>query len=444
MKSKSNYKKVKFKDYTIKEINNKKKLLGKGGNAEVYLVEDREGNEFALKCLYKNSNPIKIKRFEDEIKIVTEIQSDIGGILPIIDYEINIQNDDKWYVMNIAKPLKEEISDNKDIQKILTCMVSLSKTLVKLHGKMIVHRDIKPSNLYYYNNNWCFSDFGLVDYPNKENEKLTKANEKIGNYSTIAPEMRRAGTVTDARPADVFSMGKTLWMLLTNSNDGFEGCYSIRDKQISLRNYDLNIPIEPFEKLLIDSTAHQANERITMKEFNDRLIQLQEIIDDQPIIYPQKNFEELSKEEEIFYNTANIENDSEDLIQYFNLEIYSEEIEFIKNGWKIGIDALKYIKYQLENDQEREFIVSPIHSWDKESMKFPTLRVWIKYKVDTAKFVTNIVYYSDQRTKGIIRDVNHEIIIESFYRTIQNSQEIQFNILDEHVKYIKTNAYYAK
>lgn len=61
-------------------------LLGEGGNAQVFRVQDRQsGEHFALKEL-TNLSKEKKSRFRSEIKIARENSDTIPGILPIIQY----------------------------------------------------------------------------------------------------------------------------------------------------------------------------------------------------------------------------------------------------------------------------------------------------------------------------------------------------------------------
>ena len=81
--------------------------LGSGGNAEVYLVIDKNSHTIvALKSL-RSRNEEKCIRFRNEIKIEYENAPFIQGILPIIDYDL----EELWYTytMPIAIPVMNEV-----------------------------------------------------------------------------------------------------------------------------------------------------------------------------------------------------------------------------------------------------------------------------------------------------------------------------------------------
>lgn len=73
------------------------------------------------------------------------------------------------------------------------------------------------------NDQFFLADFGLVDDPDKAD--ITSTGEQIGAKRTIAPEMKWSSQRADGKPADVYSLAKTLWILLTGRRDSFEGQY---------------------------------------------------------------------------------------------------------------------------------------------------------------------------------------------------------------------------
>lgn len=209
------------------------KELGKGGNARVFLVKDRKtSNEYALKTLYNKSEEKKC-RFIDEIHIIYQ-NSDIKGIIPIIEYS----EKEYWYTMPIAISVIDYIkSEKKEVKEIIFGVIELAETLEKLHLRGIAHRDIKPSNLYYFEGRYCLGDFGLVEFPDNPND-FTRSDKGLGAVFTIAPEMKRDPKHADGKKADVFSLAKTMWMLLTGDERGFDGVYNFLDKSHSLRSLD--------------------------------------------------------------------------------------------------------------------------------------------------------------------------------------------------------------
>ena len=250
--------------------------LGRGGNAIVWKVKHKAtSEEYALKQLtakhFRDAKP----RFQREIQIVAEKSQSIQGILPIIDYS----KEECWFTMPIAKPIMVHIQEtNAQIKDIVIGVIHLADTLAKLHAHNITHRDIKPKNLYYFDNQYAIGDFGLVGLSGNK-EDLTASNRGLGAIFTMAPEMRRDPKHADGKKADVYSLAKTLWMLLTQNEHGFDGVYQLMDKNICLRffkQYRKTHMVE-LEELLIQATQNAPEDRPTMQEFKETLVQWYEI-----------------------------------------------------------------------------------------------------------------------------------------------------------------------
>ncbi|GBD82984.1 hypothetical protein TEHD86_1706 [Tetragenococcus halophilus subsp. halophilus] len=248
--------------------------LGGGGNADVYKAScKRSSEEFAIKVLREEKNKKKEqkkrKRFCSEVKIMSKYQEKIEGILPIIDYSMSDESG-YWYVMPIAITLEDEIKEkNLDnsakVRKIVVLTLELATYLEQFHRYNIYHRDIKPSNIYYYKGKHCFGDFGLVDYPEKEN--VTKSKESIGAKATIAPEMKWHAKEAQGEKADVYSLAKTLWMLLTNKIHAFEGTYDRDSLLVGLKYFFPHNHLVELDDLLIKSTKEDPRDRPDIDEF---------------------------------------------------------------------------------------------------------------------------------------------------------------------------------
>lgn len=330
--------KVLFKDRltNIKQIDS-------GGNATVYsVVKLKTGERVALKILDSSAKNFteKRNRFIIETKKVMQIQNQYKNIIPIIEYGLPDDKNENvyWYTMPVAIPVEKYFCKIKDIMKVVNAVIELGSLLVNLHDCDIVHRDIKPSNIYYYNGKFCLADFGLVDYPDKDN--LTKSNEQIGAKATIAPEMKRDAKNADGKKADVYSLAKTLWMLLTKSKFGFEGIYSPNSSLMSLKQYYKDKHLVELTKLLVDSTQDNPDLRPSMKKFVYRLKEYCIIYSD----FKKSNLSEWKFVQESLFNN-NIPSSSswdtrEDIIKVINLlgSMPSLNHMFIPSGGGLDFD----------------------------------------------------------------------------------------------------------
>lgn len=255
-------------------------IIGRGGNAKVFRVRQRStGKKFALKELQYNKKNTKKRtdkkteekkyRFKDEITIMEQNYKHINGIIPILDSS----KKDFWYTMPIAVPALEHIKNSKQsIEDILKGIIQLSDTLSKLHSIGLSHRDIKPANIYYYNNRFYLGDFGLVDFPDNPND-FTRSDKGLGAIFTIAPEMKRDPKNADGKKADVFSLAKTTWMVLSEDERGFDGVYNFEDSSHSLRyiNKFKGVHLVELEELLISATSNSPDLRPDINSFKQQL-----------------------------------------------------------------------------------------------------------------------------------------------------------------------------
>ncbi len=243
--------------------------LGEGGNAKVFRVKEKiSGTEVALKYLCNRSTEKK-SRFDDEIQIMSENCASIDGVIPIIEYS----KEQLWYTMPIARPIMEYINEKEiDYQLIINGVIELADTLSKLHEKGIAHRDIKPSNIYYYKNRFYLGDFGLVEFPDNPND-FTRSDRGLGAIFTIAPEMKRDPKHADGKKADVFSLAKTTWMLLTGDEKGFDGTYAFLDESMGLRFCDKfkKIHLVELEENITKATDNSPENRQTIVEYKESL-----------------------------------------------------------------------------------------------------------------------------------------------------------------------------
>ena len=242
----------------------KKNSLGSGGNGVVCKVLSRsDQQEYALKRLdnaLKNDKEKRL-RFKDEIKTLVDCLG-CDGVIPVVDYSL----EELWYTMPLADKIDKHITT---IDAKVDCVQQIADALILLHERGYSHRDIKPANILFYNKRFVLCDFGLVDIPDNPND-LTRNDKRIGSMNTIAPEMKRNAMDADATKADVYSLAKTLWILLTGETKGFDGTYDYEDSSIAL-SCRLGLRSEhlvEIDELLHVSTQNEPALRPTMKEFS--------------------------------------------------------------------------------------------------------------------------------------------------------------------------------
>lgn len=241
-----------------------------GGNARVYICRNQKGEEVALKYL-RSQKEEAIIRFKREIMFLNSVDRNLK-IIPLIDTD-----KESWYTMPVAQPIMEYTKAKSAIE-ILELFIPLCATLMSLHAQGISHRDIKPDNIYWYNGSCCLGDFGL--YKDEHNPgNLTTDERGVGALFTVAPEMQRYPKEADPYKGDVYSMAKTLWMLLTREEKGFDGTYDGAKDKVGFRFFGhlANEYLAGIEMLLGMSTKTDPEERPDIAYFLSNLLKVIDI-----------------------------------------------------------------------------------------------------------------------------------------------------------------------
>lgn len=93
-------------------------------------------------------------------------------------------------------------------------VVQAAEGLSHAHLYGVIHRDIKPANLLLdpIGNIWI-TDFGLAQIQTDSN--LTRSDDMLGTLRYMSPEQASGGKVPMDHRTDIYSLGITLYELLT-------------------------------------------------------------------------------------------------------------------------------------------------------------------------------------------------------------------------------------
>jgi len=195
-------------------------VVGEGGSGRVFLVNDENHNEYAIKYLKPEVvTKEKIERFNNELYF--SMRNTHPNILIINDYGFIKNENTKYpfYVMPYYENSLRKIMQNRlDPIRALEIYQQILNGLTDAHSRGIWHRDLKPENIFSNekDHSVVVADFGIAHF--SEDEILeaieTKNNERLANFAYAAPEQRSKSNVIDQR-ADIFSLGLILNELFT-------------------------------------------------------------------------------------------------------------------------------------------------------------------------------------------------------------------------------------
>lgn len=249
------------------------RTLGAGGNASVFEAERiKDSRPVAVKVLRSGTDEKKI-RFKREVDILKEYGPKVAGIMPI--GACASDEHEHWYEMPVTEPVADRLSKlplSERLTQSVEVILSCAKTLAALHRYDVSHRDVKPDNIHFNGNMVVMGDFGLVDVPELDN--LTRSDVSLGPIFTMAPEMRRNPKTADGKKADVYSLAKTLWMLVRNDKYAFDGPYDWLDEKIGLGGLSTSsckLHLAELEELIKDSTDNDPERRPPMEAVVKRL-----------------------------------------------------------------------------------------------------------------------------------------------------------------------------
>ena len=263
------------------------KQIGEGGNGVVWSAskENLKSEKIAIKFV-KCASVTKKRRFEREI--TTQSSFNHESIVSI--YEHGRSGTTCWFSMPICSSASSLLNDRSAIE-ICDEYLNIVSAVKYIHSEDMAHRDIKPDNILNLDENLVLADFGLITIPlGSEDKRITKVGSKLGNFATIAPELRYVEDINaDFRPADVYSLGLTLWMLLTRDEKGFDGQYAIAAKsmlEIALKGEKLEL--RNLHDLLEKATEYDPKLRPSIEEFAEKLIEWIEATKDFAVLISSK------------------------------------------------------------------------------------------------------------------------------------------------------------
>jgi hypothetical protein len=165
-------------------------------------------------------------------------------------------------------------------------MQQAAVALEHAHAMGVIHRDIKPGNLLLdTRGNLWVTDFGLAQF--QADVQLTRTGDLLGTLRYMSPEQAEGGRVLLDHRTDVYSLGATMYELLT-----LEPVFPSTDRNVLLRQImqdeprppaavNKKIPVE-LETIVLKAIAKSPTDRYASAE--QLADDLQRWLEDKPIL----------------------------------------------------------------------------------------------------------------------------------------------------------------
>jgi len=189
-------------------------------NSLVYRGQRRgDGRSVILKTLKQAyPSPEKIAWFKREYTITKNLQ--VQGVVTVYDLE-NAQN--CWVIVLAdfgGESLARLMHNGRQftITEFLNIAIQIVEILGRVHQCQIIHKDINPSNLVLNPTTGQIEliDFGISTLLSRENPTLRNPHQLEGTLAYISPEQTGRMNREIDRRTDFYSLGITLYELLTN------------------------------------------------------------------------------------------------------------------------------------------------------------------------------------------------------------------------------------
>lgn len=197
--------------------------IGRGGMGVVYRACQRSVNrEVALKVLPRtvHRGRSSVDRFRNEAQAIARLNH--PHIVRI--YAHGEDSDHLYHAMELihGQSLDHFIHQQRssaqrtsqDFQQIARWIAEAADGLAHAHMQSVIHRDIKPQNLLLGEDGRLrITDFGLAHLTDEPH--VTVTGEIMGTPAYLSPEQIRGDSKTIDRRTDVYSLGITLYELIT-------------------------------------------------------------------------------------------------------------------------------------------------------------------------------------------------------------------------------------
>jgi tetratricopeptide (TPR) repeat protein len=224
--------------------------LGRGGMGVVYkAVQENLGRTVALKTITQrlNRSQAAVERFRQEAAAAAALEH--GGIVQV--HELGEQDGQFYFSMQFVEGegLDRRLARGPLPPREAARIVQAAAEAVEYaHRRGVIHRDLKPANILIdADGRPRITDFGLAKRLEVDSD-LTQEGQILGTPHYMSPEQAAGETAQVGPMSDLYSLGATLYALLTGrppfqAYDAVEVVRQVRHEQpLSPRALNPQVP----------------------------------------------------------------------------------------------------------------------------------------------------------------------------------------------------------
>jgi len=226
-------------------------LLGKGGMGVVYKARDRRLDRTVAIKFILGADPNLTMRFLREARAQARI--DHPNVCRV--HEVGEVEGRAYIAIQFVEgETLSRAAPKMSLDQKVAVMRDVALAIQEAHRLGIVHRDLKPGNIMVERNDdgsWLpiVMDFGLAREATIE-AGITESGALIGTPAYMSPEQARGDVRAVDRRSDVYSLGATLYELLTgrppfnNASLAIALAAVIHDSVPAPRSLDKSLPVD--------------------------------------------------------------------------------------------------------------------------------------------------------------------------------------------------------
>ncbi|GER81999.1 hypothetical protein KTAU_06370 [Thermogemmatispora aurantia] len=194
-----------------------RRLIGKGGMADVYEGYDLAVERTVAIKVFKREDEELLRRFIREARLMASLKHE--HLVPIYDTGSGEIDGLTWYyiVMPFMEggTLRARIRQGPlPLSEVCRSLREIAAALDYIHRQGIIHRDIKSSNVLLDADGHCYlSDFGIAR-TTSDATQLTSTGNVLGTVEYVAPELFEGDNRANVR-SDLYSLGVLLFEMVT-------------------------------------------------------------------------------------------------------------------------------------------------------------------------------------------------------------------------------------